>query len=206
MRARSRRSASDYFSAALLELSIMGIFILIAQPQLRTAIIELVQPAQAESASQSSLHALDQPVSASQMLGQTIAPALLSGQLTDSHTAGTSALGAAPSLAQRNESGWSMRTASYAPLDHFESFAVALSNDSSPARGSLQAAPLPSVEQRVARYAPSPAPTQLTVGDWNIAAAAQSPRPMTGWTSSRPADADYRDTYPPPFGTQSQWK
>ena len=200
MRARRRRNASDYFSAALLELSVMGIFVLIAQPQLREAIIELVHPSLAAIDGHAS-NSADQALVRKdvQTADQTSASGPRRLQLEDSPT-----FGLAQALGPRiNKAALSMRTAGYAPLEHFESFAVPVPGNGVQA---TQTQSVSDVAQHVARYAPNQTPTQLTAGDWHIAAAAQSPRPLTGWTPARPADAGYRDTYPPPFGTQSQWK
>ncbi len=43
MRARRRRSVLNTVSAAALEVAIMGIFVIIAQPQLRDALFEILQ-------------------------------------------------------------------------------------------------------------------------------------------------------------------
>lgn len=198
MRARSRRSASDYFSAAMLELSIMGIFVLIAQPQLRQGLTELVYPPAASSLPTPPV--AGSTLGASARLSEAAMPYVAPRLEPLSETPSTLA---PQSLAGAGNRSWSMRMASYAPLEKFEAFAVSLPDaDRTPAT----VAGTQVGQQRVARYAPSATATQLTASDWNIAAAAQSPRPLSGWTSSRPADAIYRDSYPPPFGTQSQWK
>lgn len=48
--------------------------------------------------------------------------------------------------------------------------------------------------------------TPLIRADWNVAAAAQSPLPLSGWTPAPSAETAYREIYPPPFGTQSPWQ
>jgi hypothetical protein len=198
----------------VLELSIMGIFVLIAQPQLRQGIIELVYPPDALPAAP--------PVAGSTLQSSARLTEESSARLTEasasqiaSHAAlrldalrldalpGTLAAHAPQSLVAAGNNGWSMRTASYAPLEKFESFTLSLPDAG---RTAARVAAAHAGQQRVAGYAPNAAATQLTASDWTIASAAQSPRPLSGWTSSRPADAVYRDSYPPPFGTQSQWK
>jgi hypothetical protein len=168
MRGRSRAKAADYFTAALLELLILGIFVIIAQPQLRQALLEIVEPTSASKPLQ---------------------------------------LGSTQNITPTN---WSLRSAGYAP---FESFPV--SDARLPGTlSSVDARPVdarpfatnPQVEQRVAKYAPTASASELVSSEWNIAAAVQSPRPLSGWGPARSVETAYREAYPPPYGTQSQWK
>lgn len=226
MRARSRHSASNYLFAAFLELVIMALFVVIAQPKLRESLFGLFEPPATQAAPASAPRSgnEDRPAfsafPAGQVDGQHVNRAYRvdpdNANLVFAQPPGT--VGAMPSSSGPNlpantagqNGGWSMATA---PFEQFESFAVSSSGSalaaspaSTPVAGSGQ--------MRVATYAPAVGPTQLDVIDWNIASAAQSPRPqvgpsglpLSGWTASRPAEAEYRGTYPPPYGTQSQWK
>jgi hypothetical protein len=242
MRARSRRNASDYVAAALLELMIMGAFVLIAQPQLRERLFQLV-PLPAEANAQSpELSAVRAPADGPSVESEAAAP------YTAPSPAELPWLSPAPmpKLALASEArAQPMNMAGGSPLEHFEAFSVSV-----PANGNTSGMTDAQGSRRVALYAPadrttrvatnvSPtasvamstgmasdlsatrsantsatvpsdvaryAPTRLTADAWNVAAAEQSRFPLGGWTSARPADAAYRDTYPPPFGTQSQWK
>ena len=121
MRGRHRRNTQHYFSAALLELIILATFVVIAQPQFRQGLMEIVQPA-------------------------TPAPTL--------------------PVQQTRLAEPVYRT----PIDRHS------------------------------------APTPLLANEWNVAAAAQSPRPLSGWLPVQAAETAYRETYPPPYGTQSPWQ
>ena len=198
MRSRSRRSASNYFSAALLELSIMGIFVVIAQPQLRQAFIELVHPVPVASGAGSTGGGLKTSWPATPAVWAPTSAAASAAASVQSLLVRTFSDGDLKS--DRGPERRSLRTAHYAPLEHYESFHVSLPTDNL-CSTSLSAQPN-APQSRIAHYAP----TQLVASDGNIAAAAQSPPPLSGWTAARPSDAGYRDVYPPPYGTQSQWK
>jgi hypothetical protein len=213
MRSRSRRSASNYLSAAILEIMIMGIFVIIAQPQLREAFVELLHPAGVQTLpGQPASYGFEPAVHTSAQLSENswssvrdslsmAAPSLLSAAGNMSTVGNMSAVG----------SGVMSRTSHYAPLEQYEAFTVPLPNHqtvqpvANQVANHFSSASAPSVGQSW-QAIPSTSPTQITAGAWNIASAAQSPRPLSGWTSPQSIDNTYRDTYPPPYGTQSQWK
>lgn len=145
MRRRYRRRVTNYFTAAILELIILAVIVIVAQPQLRLALLEIVSPVLHES-----------------------------GQRESEQLQAASALRL---------------------TDYNQDFSV----------------PSPSTRlENIAVYSVSKPPiapsTPLVVSDWNIAAAAQSPLPLSGWMPAPPVETAYRETYPPPFGTQSPWK
>jgi hypothetical protein len=217
MRSRSRRSASNYISAAILEIMIMGIFVIIAQPQLREALFEILHPAGV-------------PTVQAQPAGYGFESAVVN---TDSRLRPMSHSMAmsAPSLLQPAASGVMSRTSHYAPLEQYESFSVP-TNNSPISTNPINNSPInnshinnsPSNTNPINNYQAANhfashdmqsiagwnsgrgVPTQITAGEWNIVSAAQSPRPLSGWTAPHSAGANYLDTYPPPYGTQSQWK
>jgi len=117
-------------------------------------------------------------------------------------------------------------TARYAPLEQYESFSVAVpsvpSVFSAPSMSSAPTIPIaPSTSTMFSHAVDSTyaqptyaqpttqvtGATQLLPNQWNIASAAQSPRPTSGWVPiPAPAASNNGPLYPPPYGTQSQWK
>lgn len=219
MRARNRHSASNYLFAAFLELVLMATFVVIAQPQLRQSLFELLEPspgsvavpgpdpsATRTAATTDPSYGVDYPVTHF-AIGSTVA--------ADSSSASSHSL-----ASTGQHAGWSMTTAGYTPFDQFESFAVSSSGEELAVSRGVASGPNHAAEKRVAGYAPTVGATQLGAIDWNIASAGRPLSPTTGWPTagwtsggstvsrpvSRPAEADYRDAYPPPYGTQSQWK
>lgn len=67
MRARRRRSVLNTISAAALEVAIMGIFVIIAQPQLRDALFEILQVDPAHGSVQATTQPASSNVSAAEV-------------------------------------------------------------------------------------------------------------------------------------------
>ncbi len=242
MRARNRRrSVFNTISAAMLEVSIMGLFVILAQPQLRDALFELIgpepvttaaspavnasalsssgpnAPAQSASAFEQTVHAvLRSPVG--QAFGKAIEDKLsntdlrqvgdviglplpsVSAQLSSTPLPATNSHATAPQWTN-DDSG--QRVARFAPLEQYESFRVSVPSAVSAHVPSM----LPSTTSSPAStYAGI---TQLAPNQWNVGSAAGSNLPPVNYNSWAPmhsAQTSYREIYPPPYGTQSQWK
>ncbi len=333
MAGRSRRRATNYISAAILEITIMGLFVIIAQPQLREALFELLHPAdQSIVYGDSNRHAALQNEIVSGLRSRsstsnspepmsTNATLLSSAPSSDSplvqtvqqlvNVAGqvlapTHNHQPAPQQVASNQPAPPVYSSNYAPLEQYEAFRVNVANQAAanqaaanPAASNSNALPstapsnnvysnntntqnrymnngynvgygssynnsynnagmnnnsynntnygnvgyvggtnsyatnvvnssaipysqpLPNTVHSNATasnmygYSSSPTvpslesqqrPTQLVQGAWNIASAAQSPRPLTAWPTTHTANNSHQDIYPPPYGTQSQWK
>lgn len=194
MRSRSRRSSSNYISAAILEIMIMGIFVIIAQPQLRQAFFELLHPADTPSLP---VQLAGVPM---QLDGYRFGPAEVNAE-TRLPPLNQSMAMSANSLMQPAMTGVMPRTSHYAPLEQYESFSVPINNSPTSSHFASH-----NMQSSAAWNSGHGTATQINAGDWNIASAAQSPRPLSGWTAMHSAGTNYLDTYPPPYGTQSQWK
>ncbi|MCC6511906.1 MAG: hypothetical protein IT423_22600 [Pirellulaceae bacterium] len=281
MRARNRRSVTNTISAAILEITIMGLFVIIAQPQLRDALFEILHPASEPQLSSTSLSNSTAANSTASNLRGTGAP---SGRASSGavESTGVESTGVEPAHAIRSEgahvidltlqaitrdpqdqtfnqnlanfasyvsglaahgrptppttqqpttqpgalpstspmpstsptavtpSAWPSQpeliTAGYAPLEQYESFSVAVpSVPSLPSTSSLPSHPAGSTYGQPTNQVTGA--TQLLPNQWNIASAAQSPRPISGWVPiPAPAPSNNVPLYPPPYGTQNQWK
>ncbi len=140
MRARRRRSVMNTISAAVLEVAIMGIFVIIAQPQLRDALFEImhVDPAPAATGlanlnnqrhSQSSSSGTDRATIDSATIDRTVQAVVNSpvGRAVE-NSLHQWATGTSASSTLRDQSGEKNVAANYlagySPFDQYEAFRV----------------------------------------------------------------------------------
>ena len=263
MRARRRRSVLNTVAAAVLEVAIMGLFVIIAQPQLRDALFEILhagEPLPAAQANVSAPHRAGATTTPSETLDRTlqavanspVAQAIenslsqwANGSRPEMNVPSLSAQPQpAPSLLSPNsaplvssglrDQPGQRQVAGYSPYEQYESFRVDVPTNNQPAFQQPVAnsyAPTSYQQYAIPQYVPPQsygtqsysgqnhgqgftqnyAPTQLNSNQWNIASAAQSPRPnvngnTNNWIPPQVTETSFRQVYPPPYGTQSMWK
>lgn len=110
------------------------------------------------------------------------------------------------------------QVAGYSPFDQYESLRVSVPNQSpyqpqvtASQNGGAQANGALAYNAQGYAVPQYQAPTQLSANQWNVASAAQSPRPhaqahTNQWIPNQVTETSFRQVYPPPYGTQSMWK
>ena len=202
MRARRRRSVMNTIAAAVLEVAIMGIFVIIAQPQLRDALFEILhvsEPAVARPSGNpsgtnpsrgnsrptglASVPSLDHAV-------QTLRNSPVGQAIENSLTSNAS--NQANAMAPAN----SLHGAGYSPFDQYESFRVELpSTNSSPATQS-SANQFTGSQYPAPQYAPSQYGTQMN-NSYNAQPIAQP-----GAAYGTQNGAQYGNQYSAQYGAQ----